>query len=108
IGKQMRTTWRITGTGSNSDADVLLTVIGVVGNVRFDGLAREPGLDLYTSHFQTFAGDTFLVVTTDVDPGALSGSLARTIQEVDPEQSIFDVRVMQARMDATVSQHRTS
>jgi predicted permease len=108
LGKRLRTTWRVTGTGANSDADVILTVVGVVGDVRFTGLATEPGLDLYTSHFQTFAGDTFLVVTTHGDPGALAGSVARAIRDVDSEQSIFDIRVMSDRMEATVWQQRTT
>jgi putative ABC transport system permease protein len=108
IGKRMRMTWRVTGTGANSDAEVVLTVIGVVGDVRFDGLAREPGLDLYASHFQTFAGDTFLVVMTKGDPASLAGSVARAVQDVDPDQSIFDVQLMRSRMDATVWQQRTT
>ena len=90
------------------DQDVLLTVIGVAGDVRSQSLAVKPALDVYASHHQTFAGDTFLVVTTAGDPQTLAGSVAAAIRDIDPEQSIFDVRVIDERMAQTVWQQRTA
>jgi putative ABC transport system permease protein len=49
IGKRLTTMWRVDGTGTSTDVEVQLTVVGVVGDVRFDGLAAGPGMDLYTS-----------------------------------------------------------
>jgi putative ABC transport system permease protein len=108
VGKRLTTMWRIDGTGTSTDSEVQLTIVGVVGDVRFDGLAANPGMDLYTSVEQTFAGDTFFAVRTSGDPDALMSTMSAAIRDVDPEQSIFDVRVMEARAGDTVWQQRAS
>jgi putative ABC transport system permease protein len=108
VGKRIRTIWRTSGIGSAVEVPVSLTVIGVVGDVRSHTLAAAPALDLYTSQHQTFAGDTFLVVAMSPDAPSPEGSVAQAIRDVDPEQSIFDVKTMEQRMASTVWQQRTS
>lgn len=47
-------------------------------------------------------------MTTAGDPQTLAGSVAAAIRDIDPEQSIFDVRVIDERMAQTVWQQRTA
>lgn len=108
IGKRLGLTWRTDGTGSAVDQAVTVEIVGVVGDVRFGGLAEPPGLDLYVSERQTFAGDTFFVVRTAGEPGALVSSMGSAVREIDPAQSIFDVVTHVDRAEATVWQQRVA
>jgi putative ABC transport system permease protein len=108
VGKRLTTMWRVDGTGTSTDQEVQLTIVGVVGDVRFDGVATNPGMDLYTSVEQTFAGDTFFAVRASGDPASLMSAMSVAIRDVDPEQSIFDVRVMDDRAGDTVWQQRAT
>jgi hypothetical protein len=100
--------WRVDGTGTSTDEEVQLTIVGIVGDVRFGGVAANPGLDLYTSVEQTFAGDTFFAVRANGDPAALMSAMSAAIRDVDPEQSIFDTRLMDDRAGDTVRQQRAT
>lgn len=108
IGKRLRTMWRVDGTGTSTDVDVSLTIVGVVGDVRFDGIAAGAGMDLYVSVEQTFAGDTFFAIRTSGDPSSVARAVAGAIRDVDPEQSIFDVQLMDTRVSDSVWQPRTA
>lgn len=108
IGRRLRTTWRTSGTGTAVDREVTLTVVGVVGDVRSRSLVELPALDLYASHHQTFAGDTFIVLRTEGDPSRLLTTLGPAVRDIDPDQSIFDVRMLEDRMAATIWQQRTT
>ena len=68
---------------------VWLTVVGVAGNVRFSGIDDDAGLDVYAPNTQMFAGDSYLVVRTGMDPDALRGQIRAAIDRVDPDQSFF-------------------
>jgi putative ABC transport system permease protein len=108
VGERIRTTQRTSGTGASADVAVVFEIIGVVGDVHFRGLDEPPGFDLYASAEQTFSGDAFFVLRTASDPASLAPLLAAAVQEVDPNQSIFDVRLMSARIAAASWQARTS
>jgi predicted permease len=108
VGKRLTTMWRVDGTGTSTDEEVQLTIVGVVGDVRFDGLAVNPGMDLYTSVEQTFAGDTFFAVRASGELGSLLSAMSGAIRDVDPDQSIFDIRVMDDRASDTVWQQRAT
>jgi len=98
VGQRIRTTQRTAGSGVNADAAVVYQIVGVVGDVRFRGLDEPPGFDLYASVEQTFGGDAFFVVRTAAESGGLSRAVGEAIREVDPNQSIFDVRPMTDRV----------
>jgi putative ABC transport system permease protein len=82
------------------------TVIGVAEGVRSESLLSAPGMDLYLSNQQQFAGDTFFVVRTRQQPSNLGAAVARAIQQVDPEQPVFDVQPLDQLVEDTVWQRR--
>jgi ABC-type antimicrobial peptide transport system permease subunit len=71
-------------------------------------LQEEPGLDVYAPYTQTFAGDSFFVVRTALDPGAIATDIPRAIAAVDPEQSHFGVMSMRDRVAATMWQQQVA
>jgi putative ABC transport system permease protein len=108
IGRRFRVLWNQHGTGGSGGADILLTVIGVVGNVRFSGVDDTTGLDVYAPNMQLFAGESFLVVRARADAEALRRQIRHAIDTVDRDQSLFDVQTMTARVRASFWQHRVA
>jgi putative ABC transport system permease protein len=108
IGQRVRTTQRTSGSGVSVDAAVVYQIVGVVGDVHFRSLDEPPGFDLYVSAEQTFSGDAFFVLRTSGDPASLTPLLGAAVRDIDPNQSIFDVRPMAARMAAASWQARAS
>lgn len=90
----------------NETKPVWLQIAGVAAGVRSDGLIAAPGLDIYLSNQQQFAGDTFFVLRTSLSPAALTSAVKRAIQQVDPEQPVFDIQPFEQRIDDTVWQRR--
>jgi len=85
---------------------VWIEIVGAAEGVRSEGLLTEPSLDLYLSNQQQFAGDTFFLVRTQVNPATLTAAVARAIQQVDADQPIFDVQTLNEMVDNTVWQRR--
>jgi len=79
-----------------------MTIVGVVGDVRQYGPAREPQPELYMPYQQHFYNGATLrvVVRTAAEPTALSRSIERKARERSPEVS---VRV--TTMDALLAEH---
>lgn len=108
IGQRVRTTQRTSGSGVAADRAVVYEIVGVVADVRTRALDQPPAFDLYVSAEQVFSGDTFFVVRTAGDPGALAAAVGEAIRGVDPNQSLFDIRPMSDRLTEASWQARTS
>jgi putative ABC transport system permease protein len=83
-----------------------MEIVGVAEGVRSDGLTAGPSLDIYLSNQQQFAGDTFFILRTAVDPSTLAGAVTDAIRRVDPDQPVFDIQPLRQRIDDTVWQRR--
>lgn len=108
IGRRISLAWNQDGTSRAGGTAIMLTVVGVAGNVRSDGVQQEPGFDVYAPHTQTFAGDSFFVVRTSLDPDAIAAEIPRAIASVDPEQSHFGVMSMRNRVAASMWQQQVA
>jgi putative ABC transport system permease protein len=74
-----------------SSNQALAEVIGVVGDVRHDGLTSEPAPTVFLLHAQTPGYITNLVVRTNGDPVTYATAVRRAIHEVDPTQAVSGV-----------------
>jgi putative ABC transport system permease protein len=108
IGRRFRVLWNQHGTGGSGGTEILLTVIGVAGNVRFSGVDDTTGLDVYAPNMQLFAGESFFVVRARSDAEALRRQIRHAIDTVDRDQSVFDVQTMTARVRGSFWQHRVA
>jgi putative ABC transport system permease protein len=84
------------------------TIVGVVRNVKHEEVAGDGGLDLYVSHQQLGESNMYLLLRTKVPPLTLADAATRTVWDSDPEQSVFNVTTMEARIADTVWQRRLS
>ena len=93
--------------------DATFTVVGVVGDMRQDGLDAPPFPEVYTPLDQVGRGNlTFmwpqqLVVETSRDPLALGAAVRRVVWEVDPDQPVSSLRAMSEILDAEVANRST-
>jgi putative ABC transport system permease protein len=84
-------------------------VIGVVADVKNMGLTQPPAPEFYFNYAQggeEALRDVTLAVRSRLDAGSLAAAVRREVRSVDPGQPLFDVRPMQAVLDATVSDRR--
>jgi predicted permease len=84
------------------------TVVGIVGNERFHGIASAAPPAVYTPLAQTPSADGsgVLLVRTDGDPSALGSSLRDAIRQQDSQLAVFGLEPMDDAMARSVSERR--
>ncbi|HEX4066728.1 MAG TPA: ABC transporter permease [Acidobacteriaceae bacterium] len=95
--------------GSNEFAS--LTIVGIVQDVRYDGLTGGVQPAIYLPFDQTPQRELAhslrtILLRTSVVPGSLSSALRRAVMKVDPGQPLFDVETMDQRMSQSVARQR--
>lgn len=86
--------------------ELQFTVIGVVGDVRYIGLDRQPVPVVFTSTDQFPASALTLAVRTRIVPESLAGAIRREVQNLDSEQPIYHVATMEQRVADSVGSQR--
>jgi hypothetical protein len=82
-------------------------VVGVIGNLRDDGLEAPPPQQLYVPAAQTsYGGETLLVKSTGVERAALLRSLRRLVHEADPRTPLSDVRTLEQIAGESLARRR--
>ena len=86
------------------------TIVGVVGDIRANGLGVEPAPFAYRCLCQQldnrFLSRMGLAIRTTGDPAALARSAVARMYAVDRTQPVFDVRTMEERVSATLAPER--
>lgn len=108
LGRRLRVVWNQHGVGSGGGSDIWLTIVGVVGDVRFSGVDDVDSLNVYAPDMQLFAGDSYLVVRTLMTPDGLRSRIRATLDQVDSDQSFFEVDAMADRVRGSFWQHRVA
>jgi putative ABC transport system permease protein len=99
IGKQVRMGVR--------DDDPALTVVGVVGRVKMDGLRNNSDLVQGYFPFRQFPMSGMLfTVRTQLPPEQLIASVRRQVQAIDPSQPIYEVRTLEQIRAESVAPER--
>ena len=70
-------------------------IVGIVGDVRHNGLTSEPAPTVFLLHAQTPGYITSLVVRADGDAGAQAAAVRNAIREVDPTQAVSAAKTME-------------
>ena len=84
------------------------TVIGVVGDVRFGVIDSLAAPDVYISYAQAYTPRMMIFLRTTGDPLALVGATRRALQELAPEDPVYDIGSMSDRVGAASAQARFS
>ena len=87
-------------------AQQVATVVGVVGDVRHDGLAAAPPAELYVPLGQRMAGPMHVVVRTENDPSSRAAVVRQAAQAVNPDVPVADLRTLESMVATSVAQPR--
>jgi predicted lysophospholipase L1 biosynthesis ABC-type transport system permease subunit len=84
------------------------TIVGIVGNERFYGLAEAPPIAVYLPLAQAPSanGAGALLVRTRGDPLALTSAVRKAFHDQDPELAVFGVEALQRTMSRSLSARR--
>lgn len=100
VGKRIR----LGGTDPNAP---VLTVLGVVGRVKMEGLSQDSNrVQGYFSFAQMpFSGMT-VIAKASADPNQLIAALRQQVKAVDPDQPIYNIRTMNEIRSDSVAPER--
>ncbi len=99
VGKRVR-------FGPMADAP-LLTVLGVVGRVKMDGLREETNrVQAYVPYLQGSVPNVRVTLRTAVDPQSLVAAVRAQVQQLDPQQPIHSVNTMENLRAETIASDR--
>ncbi|HEU4453547.1 MAG TPA: FtsX-like permease family protein, partial [Longimicrobium sp.] len=97
IGRRLTVSW---------DEDPTGEIVGVVGDERESGPAKEAAPAIYFSQRQDSWNSFTLLVRTSGDPAALSAAVAREVRAVDPLLPVDAVRPMSSVVSDVVARPR--
>ena len=95
-------------TFSYGPDDPPITVIGVVADVREGRMDREPTPQMYHSAYRTTPDNLAFAVRGTLSPPLLMTRLREAIASVAPGQPVYNVRMMEDVIGASVAPRRTN
>ena len=99
---------RITVDMGGNTAKFPSVIVGVVGDVKHEGLNTIAGPMIYWPHPELpFPFMTFVIRTTG-NPLALTGSIRQNVKQLDPGLPVSDIATMEQRMSDSLAESRFS
>ena len=83
-----------------------LTVVGVVGNTRHEGLSQDTEAEVYVPYRQTPNNSMQLAVRTAADPDSMVSAVRTAVRDVDPDQPLYHVATLQQVLSESVAPRR--
>jgi predicted permease len=104
IGKRI---WR--GPPTPNDSTRFITIVGVVGHTKHEGLAADPRVQLYIPYEQ-FGGVSRMdiAVRTTGDPTRYVSAIRAAVNSVDKDEPIANVRTLDDLVSSSMGQRRLS
>jgi len=93
---------------TTGDSTQYMTIVGVVANVRQEGVAARPYPQLYGVLAQNPRRSMVVVARTAGDPAALTAGVRRAVAALDPQLPVYDVATMEQRVARSVAQPRAT
>jgi putative ABC transport system permease protein len=105
IGKRLREDSRGTST-----PNPWLSIVGVVGEVKYRGLPQNPNADpdVYYPLLQSPVGNLFLAARSNVDPNSLVSGARGVLQKLDPNLPVYQVTTMAEQVTNQTTRSRFS
>jgi putative ABC transport system permease protein len=83
-------------------------IVGVVKDIRHNGLDTEAGAEMYFPYMQRCWGFLTLVVRTASNPSLMTSVVRKEVQLIDKDQPVHNVRTMDQLVTESVAQRRLS
>ena len=92
--------------GNLSDSTSWLTIVGVVGSTKLEGVANETYAQVFTPLAQSPVFYLYVVARTNGDPLTFAPMLRREVAALDAAQPIADLQSMEQRAATSVAQSK--
>ncbi len=92
--------------GGPDSTDPWLTVVGVVRDMRRQGLEREPILQTFVPHMPWSSRNQHLLVRTATDPATLTTPIQEVVRSIDKTLPLFGVTTAERYLSESVSSRR--
>lgn len=83
-------------------------VVGVVRDVKHNGLSAEPTMDAYGSHLHDPWPWMSVSLRSNLDPASLESAVRREVQAIDPNQAVANFKTMDQVIGESVGERRLS
>jgi putative ABC transport system permease protein len=83
-----------------------LTVVGVVGNTRHEGLSQDTEAEVYVPYLQLPYNSMQLAVRTAADPDSMVSAVRTQVRDVDPDQPLYHVGTLQQVLSESAAPRR--
>jgi putative ABC transport system permease protein len=101
IGKRLKQGWP-------EDAGKWTEVVGVAGDVKFNGIAEETPMQVYLPLNQVSMTYMALVARTGADPATVMPALEAIVHDLDKDLPLYGKRTMEQIIDSSMAQQRVS
>ena len=111
VGKRLKQGWPETPdhpTTPNVYFSPWREVVGVVADVKFNGITSETPLQVYLPLVQEPSGLLALVVRTATEPASIGPAIEATVRGLDKDLPLFQVRTMDQMLDGSIARERMS
>jgi predicted permease len=85
-----------------------VTVVGIVGDVKYDSLDEQGTPHLYLSLYQRNSKNYAVLLRGNGDPAALGEAIRREVQSVDPNLPVYNITPMREVVAASLAERRFS
>jgi putative ABC transport system permease protein len=84
----------------------LTEIIGVVGDIRHNGLTAEPCPTVFLAQSQVPGYYTYIVIRTAVEPKQMAAAVRGAVREIDPRQPVTTVQPMEQYVSSALAKPR--
>jgi putative ABC transport system permease protein len=92
--------------GALCEKEMCRTIVGVVGDVRHEGLTKDLRPEIYLPYLQIPLNSMAIVIRTSADPMNLVAAARSQIQAIDPDQPVSNIRTLEQHLADSVAQPR--
>ena len=96
------------GIDIGNGTDGFYEIVGVVGNVHHDALARDPNPTMYVPFKQDVFSSVWILARTDGDPAQLTPLARQAVKAVDPGLPVFGLTPLSTVVSDSVADRRFS
>jgi putative ABC transport system permease protein len=97
---------RLKGGGTERTANPWMEIVGVVGDVKYEGLETSTAPAYYIPFLQNPIRGMNLVVNASLAPAAVTAAVRAEVRNIDPEIPVARVNTMEKLIDESIAQPR--
>jgi putative ABC transport system permease protein len=90
----------------NSPDSPLVTIVGVVADVKYAALDERPEPEVYVSYSREVPGGFTAVVRMSLPPTALAATITKAVTEIDRTLPVFDVQTLEQELSDSIAPQR--